>query len=330
MTSDELLDRFFNGDMVALAKVISLVENRSPDHERVLARLFRECRNAYRVGITGPPGAGKSTVVDKIAMHLAEDGTEMGIVAVDPTSPFTGGAVLGDRIRMKDLYKYDNIFIRSMATRGSLGGLASATKDVLVALDAYGKELILVETVGVGQVELDVVDACDTVVVMLTPEAGDSVQAMKAGLLEIADVFVVNKADRDGAEIFAIELQSILEIKENNMPKSSKPHWKTPIVLTVAPEDRGISDLWNTIEKHRDFIIREGIFETHRKLQIKHKIEQIIENKIRLLAQRKFLTGIDIDHIASGVYEGQIDPYSAVNKYCRLKEFENIFEGDQL
>jgi len=195
-----ILGRFHKGDRMALSKIISYVENQSPDYRKVLAQLYPKAGKAYRVGFTGPPGAGKSTIVDKLTSLLVNNDQRVGIIAVDPTSPFTGGALLGDRIRMQDLTNQKGVFIRSMATRGSYGGLATTTKEVAIVMEAFGKNFILIETVGVGQVELDVVNACDTTVVVLVPESGDSIQAMKAGLMEIADIFVVNKSDREGAK----------------------------------------------------------------------------------------------------------------------------------
>ncbi len=307
-----IIDRFFVKDTFALARIISCIENRDNEYEAVLSKLFPKSGNAYRIGITGPTGAGKSSLVDKLAMSLGNDGRDIGIIAVDPTSPFSGGAVLGDRVRMRDLAKYENIFIRSMASRGSLGGLASTTKDVVVVLEAYGKEYILVETVGVGQVELDIADTCDTTVVVLVPEAGDSIQAMKAGLIEIADIFVVNKYDREGADRFAQELQLILDIKKKN-------GWKPPIIPTVAVDGKGISELITAIEEHKVYIKENGIFQNHRKQQIKHKITEIVEQKIKQIAEERFLKKIDIDTLTHQVFEGKIDPYSAVKEI-----FQNI------
>ncbi|MBN2542290.1 methylmalonyl Co-A mutase-associated GTPase MeaB [bacterium] len=319
----DLLQNFSEGNVVALAKIISIIENRSEGYEDILSKLFLKSSNAYRIGITGPTGAGKSTVVDKIAYALAQGKHDIGIIAVDPSSPYTGGAVLGDRVRMKDLFTFDNVFIRSMATRGSLGGLASATKDVLIAFDSFGKDYIIVETIGVGQVELDVVDACDTVVVILTPEGGDSIQAMKAGLIEIADIFVINKSDRDGADIFAQELQSILEMREGYGEKSK---WQIPIISTVAVTNQGIDELLAEIGNHKKFISDAGVFEVRRKAQIEHRVRDIIQHHVNQIAKTTVLNKIDIDRLVQGVYAGKIDPYSAVREYMDLERFKKMLE----
>ncbi len=324
MQNEELLTKFFEKSIVALAKIISIIENRANGYEDVLARIFPRSRNGYRIGITGPPGSGKSTIVDKVAMHLARNNKEIGIVAIDPSSPFTGGAVLGDRIRMKGLITLENVFIRSMATRGSLGGLAAATKDVLIALDSFGKEHILIETVGVGQIELDVVNACDTVIVVLTPEAGDSIQAMKAGLIEIANIFVVNKADREGAEMFANELQSIIKMKEDSQAGADVPSWEVPVIPTVAIENEGIEELIVKVTEYQEFITKQGIFEAHRKAQIKHRIHNIIEQKIRKFAEDRFLNEMNIETVTQEVFEGKVDPYSAVKEYFSIDHLDKL------
>lgn len=300
-----ILERFHKGDRMALSKIISYVENQSPDYRKVLAQLYPKAGKAYRVGFTGPPGAGKSTIVDKLTSLLVNNDRRVGIIAVDPTSPFTGGALLGDRIRMQDLTNQKGVFIRSMATRGSYGGLATTTKEVAIVMEAFGKDFILIETVGVGQVELDVVNACDTTVVVLVPESGDSIQAMKAGLMEIADIFVVNKSDREGAKRILTELDMILDIRRK------KGEWEYPVVSTEAVNSKGIDLLLSKVSEHKEFIISNHTFEKHRKSQIKSDIKKIVELKIRELIGEKVLTSLNLDEMAEKVFRGEDDPYSA-------------------
>ena len=299
-----ILERFYKGDRIALSKIISHVENQSTDYKKLLAQIYPKAGGAYRVGLTGPPGAGKSTIVDRLTSLLVKEKKKVGIIAVDPTSPFTGGALLGDRIRMQDLTTQDGVFIRSMATRGSYGGLATSTKEVSLVLDAFGKDWILIETVGVGQVELDVVNACDTTIVIFVPESGDSIQAMKAGLMEIADVFVVNKSDREGAKRIISELEMILDIRRK------KGKWEYPIVSTEAINNKGIDLLLDKISEHKEFITDNGILEQHRKNQIKVDLKKIIELKVRELVAEKILSSFDIEEMAEKVYKGEDDPYS--------------------
>ncbi len=312
-----LLERFYQGDKIALSKIISYVENQSSDYRRVLAQLYPKAGKAYRIGFTGPPGAGKSTIVDKLTSFLVKENKKVGIIAVDPTSPFTGGALLGDRIRMQDLTNLENVFIRSMATRGSYGGLATTTKEVSIVMDAFGKDYILIETVGVGQVELDVVNACDTTVVILVPESGDSIQAMKAGLMEIADIFVVNKSDREGANRIVTELEMILDIRRK------KGEWEYPVIAAEAVNNKGIDQLLCKIEEHREFITSHLTFEEHRKNQIKGDIKKIIELKVRELVDQQILDSFDVDQIAEKVFRCEDDPYSAVEKVLKQVRITN-------
>jgi LAO/AO transport system kinase len=303
------LDKFLEGDVSALSRVISFVENQSDDYHKLLARLYPRAGKAYKVGFTGPPGSGKSTLVDKLTCRLSEKEHKVGIIAVDPTSPFTGGALLGDRIRMQNLTLYQNVYVRSMATRGSFGGLATTTKEVALVLDAFGKDLIIIETVGVGQVELDVANTCDTTVVVFVPESGDSIQAMKAGLMEIADIFVVNKTDREGANRIIAELESILDLKRE------KEKWEYPVVATQAINDVGIEELQSKVLAHRKFISENGTFQQKRKEQVKAELKEIIESKIKKVLEKKVFSTLNLDKIAEKVLKGEDDPYSAGERF---------------
>lgn len=272
MDRDQLLTRFFAHDPIALAKIISLIENRVPGYQEILDALYPKTGGAYRIGITGPPGAGKSSLVDRLTpLYRAEQKT-VAIVACDPTSPFTGGALLGDRIRMQDLLSDEGVYIRSMATRGSLGGLAKAAQEAALALDAFGFDVILFETIGVGQVEVDIVQAADTVVLVLVPQSGDVVQAMKAGLMEIADVFCVNKADQGEADLAVKNLQTVLSLAMRD--------WVPPIVSTVATAGQGIEKLKEAIEKHREFLGGEGL-RVRRRERLRAFLKQLIEDELR-------------------------------------------------
>jgi LAO/AO transport system kinase len=271
-TTDQLLKRFFAEDTIALAKTISLIENRAPGYQEILDALYPKTGGAYRVGITGPPGAGKSSLVDKLTPLYRAEGKKVAIIACDPTSPFSGGALLGDRIRMQDLISDDGVYIRSMATRGSLGGLAQSAHEVALALEAFGFDLILLETIGVGQVEVDIVQAADTVVLVLVPQSGDVVQAMKAGLMEIADVFCVNKADQGEADIAVKNLQTMLSLAMRD--------WVPPIVKTVALTNQGIEQLKEAIEQHRAFLGEEGL-RARRRERLRAFLRRLIEDELR-------------------------------------------------
>lgn len=234
-----VLERFRRGEIRGLSRIVSFVENREAGFQELLGHLYTKAGHSLRIGVTGPPGAGKSTLVDGLAAHFLKDGKRVGIVAVDPTSPFTGGALLGDRVRMNQMPADGSVYFRSMATRGATGGLAGATDNVAVVYDAFGFDVTLIETVGVGQVELDIVDSCDSVVVVLVPESGDAVQTMKAGLMEIADIFCINKSDRPGAERIAADLKQMLDTR-----KAKDDDWRIPIVSTEAITSKNVDRLY--------------------------------------------------------------------------------------
>ncbi len=236
------------GDKLALARMITFVENDAAFVPEVLEAVYPRTGRCYSIGVTGPPGAGKSTLVDKLIGRMRAEGKTVGVLAVDPSSPFTGGAVLGDRIRMQRHALDDGVFIRSLGTRGTHGGLSRATRDVLRLLDAFGFDVVIIETVGVGQTELDIVDIADTTVVVLVPESGDTIQTMKAGLMEIAEIFVVNKADRQGADRILSELKSMVELGERR-----DPGWKIPVLLCQANRDIGTDELYETLARHRAY-----------------------------------------------------------------------------
>ncbi len=267
---DDWLRRFDEGSKRAAARLISIVEDDRPEAFDVLDRLFPRVGDAARVGITGPPGAGKSTLVDRLAEQLVAAGEKPGIVAVDPTSPFTGGALLGDRVRMGPIANDARVFFRSVASRGSLGGLSLHAAEVADVLDAFGCTWVLLETVGVGQSELDVADKAHTTVVILVPESGDGIQAMKSGLMEIADVFVVNKADRQGAEKLEEDIRAAMQLKEWD-------GWKPPVVRTKARDGEGVSDVLDAVRAHRAWLEEHGAFESKRRRAMESRVRDLVQ-----------------------------------------------------
>ncbi|AEH25358.1 methylmalonyl Co-A mutase-associated GTPase MeaB [Pyrococcus yayanosii] len=310
---DDLIERMKKGDKRAVARLITLVENDEEKAKEIIRKIYPMTGNAYIVGVTGPPGAGKSTLLDKLIKEARKEGLVVGVIAVDPTSPFTGGALLGDRIRMQRHSTDPGVFIRSMATRGSLGGLAKATGDAIKVLDAYGCDVIFVETVGVGQIEVDIVKTADTVVLVTVPGLGDDVQAIKAGLMEIADIFVVNKADREGTEATIFELELTLDLEAD---KWRERGWRPPIVETVATTGKGIGELWEAIKRHMEFMKTSGKIEEKRRLRAEEEIKTIVSGWIARRVEDAIKRG-ELSKVVESVVRRETDPYSAADLITR-------------
>jgi LAO/AO transport system kinase len=311
----DILERFLKGDRIACARMITLVEDNSALAEKEVSQVFVALKErmgrALRIGITGPPGAGKSSLAEKLTLLWRKQGKTIGIVAVDPTSPFSGGAILGDRIRMNEIAMDPGVFIRSMATRGSLGGLARRTQEVSDLLDAFGKDILLIETVGVGQSELEIAGAADVTLVVLVPESGDSIQAMKAGLMEIGDLFVVNKADRPGADQAVSDIEMILKLKDKEV--------RTPILKTTATTGEGVDDLRIAIEKQVELLRATGGWEGRRERRVRERIAELVEDRIRGRLWERGKTRIA--ELARGVMLGRESLYEAAERaYQELME----------
>jgi GTPase len=308
----DLVSRMLDGDRLALARLITRVENRSPEVPAIMQAIHERTGRAYVLGITGPPGAGKSTLVDRITSLLRAEQQPVGVIAVDPSSPFTGGAVLGDRIRMQTHTLDPGVFIRSMATRGSLGGLARATGDVIKVMDAFGFPWVLIETVGVGQTELDIIRQADTTVVALVPESGDSVQAMKAGLMEVADVFVVNKADRDGAHALMAELKFSVHLHYTGSARARDVDWEVPVLAAQAVNDVGMDTLLQQIRRHRTVLEQAGALEKRRQTRRRADLEALLVEEytaqVTALVQQDPALARTLDAVTGG----RLDVYSAV------------------
>jgi LAO/AO transport system kinase len=302
----ELMSRFWAGEHRALARVISTVENELPEKDEILKEIYTKTGGAYILGVTGSPGAGKSSLVDSLVKEIRKSKELVGIVAVDPTSPFTGGAILGDRIRMNTHALDEGVFIRSMGTRGSLGGLAKTTKEVVKVMDAFGMAWVIIETVGVGQAELDIMYIADSTVVVLTPGAGDSIQTMKAGIMEIADVFAINKCDLPGADSVEMEVQLMLNFRDDHIK------WRPPVVKTSTYNaGQGIGELLDAVKKHRSYLSEKGIFLKKRQERVSNEVLDIINYQWDRLVRQHLGKPGPVSEMLAKVSAREVDPYTA-------------------
>ena len=300
---EKLIEEFRAGSRVALARVITQVENQTDGFEDILREIHGSRAQTWRIGVTGPPGAGKSTTIERLAALFREEDSSVGILAVDPSSPFSGGALLGDRVRMSDLNLDSGVFIRSVATRGNAGGLTATTGEILHVLEAFGFDVLIVETVGVGQSELDVASQADSTVVILVPESGDGIQILKAGLLEIADILVVNKSDRPGADALSSDIREALEMRT----KDEK--WAVRLVETTASEGVGIGDLKEALEAHRDHLLSCGGLEAARRRRVREHVRQIARRRLEERLERTISEMDDYDELIDRVVTAQESPY---------------------
>ncbi|MGF7060881.1 methylmalonyl Co-A mutase-associated GTPase MeaB [Brassicibacter mesophilus] len=307
----ELTRRLLNGDKRACARLISIVENDEIQSAKIIKEIYKYTGKAHVIGITGPPGGGKSTLTDKLAKELRKRDKKVAIIAVDPTSPFTGGAILGDRIRMQDLATDPGVFIRSMGTRGYLGGLSKATQSAIKILDVYGADYIFVETVGVGQSEVDIVKTADTVVMVMVPGLGDDIQAIKAGVMEIGDIFAINKSDLDGAGRTAAEVKAMLDLSQNK-------EYRPPVVQVIASKNKDVDILLDEILKHMEDMESAGKLQERREKNARMEIIKLVEIEIMRMILNKADAGDTLDAISKDVALRNVDPYSACEQLINL------------
>ncbi|WP_277300536.1 methylmalonyl Co-A mutase-associated GTPase MeaB [Veillonella montpellierensis] len=303
----DLVKGLLSGSRLALARAITAVESEYDNAVEIMQAIYPKTGNARILGITGAPGAGKSTLTDKVVKQYLTQGKRIGIVAVDPTSPFSGGAILGDRIRMNDLTLNENVFIRSMGTRGSLGGLSKKTSDVVKLMDAFGMDLIIIETVGVGQSEVDIVKNADTTLIVLVPGLGDDIQAIKAGILEIGDVFAINKADRDGCDRLNVEIEMMLDLDERDVK------WRPPIKRTIASKDIGVDELCESLDEHFEFLEDSGELIERRAERTRNEIVAMINEQIGRYVAEKIVNSDEFNSQVDDVHNRKNDPYTVVN-----------------